>query len=325
MPRLMVRVARRLVAIPILVVAAGAIAVASPVLLAVAALVSLPDPRRRVLRLTWLAVDYLARDLATTVTALGASTRENDARDYRRLARFLDGLLSSTERTLSFRLVVESESRDAERALHARERPLIVVSRHFGVGDSFLLIQQLLSVYDRVPRVVMKAALQFDPVIDLLGNRLPNCFISHSDDATASIEHLAGTLGPQDALVIFPEGANFTPQRRRRALASLARRRQRTAARRAMRLHSVLPPRTRGVNAALDAAPGADVVIVAHHGLPSSESPGRFWREIPLRAPVRMRLWLVPRGQVPDGEQAREDWLYGRWQQVDSWVAAAAR
>ena len=40
-------------------------------------------------------------------------------------------------------------------------------------------MRQLLSVYGRRPRVVMKASLQFDPSLDVMANRLPNVFVSH--------------------------------------------------------------------------------------------------------------------------------------------------
>jgi len=43
------------------------------------------------------------------------------------------------------------------------DRPLIVLSRHAGPGDSLLLIHYLLSVCERRPRVVMKATLQTRP------------------------------------------------------------------------------------------------------------------------------------------------------------------
>ena len=51
------------------------------------------------------------------------------------------------------------------------DRPLIVLSRHAGPGDSLLLVHYLLSVCERRPRVVMKATLQLDPSVDILANR----------------------------------------------------------------------------------------------------------------------------------------------------------
>jgi hypothetical protein len=57
---------------------------------------------------------------------------------------------------------------------------VIVLSRHAGPGDSFLLVHHLLSRYQRKPRIVMKAALQFDPGLDVVINRLPNAFVRPS-------------------------------------------------------------------------------------------------------------------------------------------------
>ncbi|GAA3104345.1 hypothetical protein GCM10020001_022250 [Nonomuraea salmonea] len=60
----------------------------------------------------------------------------------------------------------------------------------------------------------MKAALQYDPSLDVVVNRLPNAFVPRSTDqsgVTAEIRRLAATMGDRDALVIFPEGGNFTP------------------------------------------------------------------------------------------------------------------
>ncbi len=53
-------------------------------------------------------------------------------------------------------------------------RPVIVLSRHAEPEDSFPLVHQLLSVYRRRPRVVMKASLQLDPSVDIVGDRVPN-------------------------------------------------------------------------------------------------------------------------------------------------------
>src|SRR6185369_614065 len=78
-----------------------------------------------------------------------------------------------------FRLRVEIEEPEATPQEQAARltRPVIVLSRHAGPGDSFLLVHQLLSRYGRKPRIVMKAALQFDPSINVVINRLPHAFV----------------------------------------------------------------------------------------------------------------------------------------------------
>jgi len=63
----------------------------------------------------------------------------------------------------------------------------------------------------------MKASLQFDPSLDVVANRLPNVFVSrrHSGERifTDQIGRLARGLDQAGALVIFPEGGNWTPGR----------------------------------------------------------------------------------------------------------------
>src|SRR5262249_58321702 len=90
---------------------------------------------------------------------------------------FLDNLYQRALRV--FRLTVEVDEPEATGTeLAARlTRPVIVLSRHAGPGDSFLLIHHLLSRYGRRPRIVMKAALQFDPSIDVVIIRLPHAFV----------------------------------------------------------------------------------------------------------------------------------------------------
>ena len=81
------------------------------------------------------------------------------------------------ERTYGLRVEVDEPELTGEELAARLTRPVIVLCRHAGPGDSFLLVHQLLSVYHRRPRVVMKAALQLDPSVDIVGNRLPNVWI----------------------------------------------------------------------------------------------------------------------------------------------------
>ena len=72
-------------------------------------------------------------------------------------------------------LRVEVEGPDPDEYL---DRPLLVFCRHAGPGDSFLLLHALVNWYAREPRIVLAAALQWDPAIDVVLNRLPNRFLS---------------------------------------------------------------------------------------------------------------------------------------------------
>jgi 1-acyl-sn-glycerol-3-phosphate acyltransferase len=206
-------------------------------------------------------------------------------------------------------------------------RPLLVLCRHAGPGDSFLLTNALINKYAREPRIVLKDTMQWDPAVDVLLNRLPSRFISPNPGASgdaveAQIAALATGLDENDAFVIFPEGGNFTPKRRAKIIASLKKRGLHRAAQRAEEMIHVLAPRPGGVVAALTAAPeDADVLLVAHTGLDHMLTVADVWRELPMDKTITMRFWLVPAAEVPrDDADQQVEWLYGWWERIDDWI-----
>jgi len=187
-----------------------------------------------------------------------------------------------------------------------------------------VLIHTLMAWYGREPRVVLKDTLAWDPMIDVILRRIPARFISPNpgagEDLEAQIADLATGLDANDAFVIFPEGGNFTPQRRQKAIDRLRRLGMERMAQRAERMIHVLAPRPGGFLAALDAAPDADVVLVAHTGLDHLVSVADVWRELPMDKRIIMRWWQVPRSEIPDGRDAQIDWLFGWWERIDEWI-----
>ena len=203
------------------------------------------------------------------------------------------------------------------------ENAMVVLPRHAGPGDSLLLVHTLLGRdHDRRPRIVLKDLLQLDPLLDVYLNRLPNAFLTAgADDSSARIGRLAADLGEEDALLLFPEGGNFSESRRRRAIDRLRMKGMDSQAAAAERMRHVLPPRSGGVAAAVTAAPHADVVLVGHTGLEHLSSAADLWDGLPMDSTVHMRWWFVPAAQVPRGPEL-EPWLYERWAELDAWIAA---
>lgn len=201
---------------------------------------------------------------------------------------------------------------------------MLVLSRHAGPGDSLLLVHTLLDRdHLRRPRIVLKDTLALDPLVDHYLSRLPSAFVRPADGPRV-VGELAGGLGEQDALLIFPEGGNVTPARRLRAIASLRRKGLPLRAARAERLRHLLPPRPGGVLAALAAAPHADVVLVAHTGLEHLDSVADIWRGLPLDTTLLLRWWFVPAGEVPRDPAGQTDWLDARWAELDTWITQQA-
>jgi 1-acyl-sn-glycerol-3-phosphate acyltransferase len=159
-------------------------------------------------------------------------------------------------------------------------------------------------------------------------NRLPNVFISRRRIGEKlfieQIERLAAGLDRTGALVIFPEGGNWTPGRWRRRIRRLEEGGRRDLAARAREMPHLLAPRTGGALAAVAACPAADVIFVAHAGLDHLVSVVDIWRSLPMDQTLRARWWRVPAGQVPraDTHEAQVKWLYDWWQRIDSWVCA---
>jgi 1-acyl-sn-glycerol-3-phosphate acyltransferase len=342
---------RRLLLVPLVVVIAGALAALTPAVAVLTVVLNLirrranPDSvrRGRLLRVTWLGLAWAAGETAALTVSLclwiasgfggRLDTEPYQARHYTVMRRFLDLIYRAARRTCGLRVTVTGPRELGP----ARGRPLIVLSRHAGPGDSLLLIHHLLSVCERRPRIVMKATLQLDPSVDILANRLPNAFLRRAAKAgpqgsarpgsrqhTEQIRRLAAGMGQRSALVIFPEGGNWTPLRWRRAIERLRRRGRPDLAERAAAMPNVLPPHATGALAAIAACPQADVIFVAHTGLDRLVSVRDVWRSLRTDMEITARWWRVPAASVPRaaGRDAQVTWLYDWWQRIDAWITA---
>jgi 1-acyl-sn-glycerol-3-phosphate acyltransferase len=305
----------------------------SPLLLGLAAIAAALTGRPQPLLFTKLVLAYLARELATLLacgglwlaTGFGARMRSRRSQllHLRLLRWFVHGLAEHVITLLRIDIAADP-SPEATAAL-ARERPLLFFSRHAGPGDTLLLVDQLLSRYDRAPSVVFKETLAIDPCVDLIGHRMPHAVLdtSDSDACEARIRKVAAELGPRGVLVLFPEGGNFTAERRRSALRNLRRKGRRREAAAGEEMKHVLPPHPTGALAALRGNPHADVVFAAHTGLGLAAFPRELWRKTPIGRTLKTRMWLARAAERPSGEEAQTEWLYEWWRRLDGWLEEA--
>src|ERR1700761_3618045 len=300
-----------------LILAGGAIA---------AAVMRRPQPRL----LARLVVEYFARELLVLMAcgglwlASGCGWRLRGPRfrlaHNRLLGWFVSGLASRVRRLLDITVETEPEPGAAD-SLRA-DRPVLVFSRHAGPADTVFIADILMSRYDRLPSVVFKDALALDPVVDLLGHRLPHAVLDQSDaeECERRIRQVAAELGPRGAMLLFPEGGNFTPERRRRSIAKLWRKGMRDEAAAGERMHHVLPPHPSGALAALRGNPDSDVVFAAHTGLGLAAFPRQLWRDTPIGRTMSAHMWRVSPDERPDDPGAQTEWLYAWWKRLDEWV-----
>jgi 1-acyl-sn-glycerol-3-phosphate acyltransferase len=302
----------------------------SPLLLAIAALVSAVTGRPQTLIFARLITSYFALELSTLIACaalwvasgggLLMGTHRFQRLHYRLLRWFVHGFARRCSTLFDLRVPAEASS-EASRALES-DGPLLFFSRHAGPADTILLIDRLLTRFDRLPRVVFKQSVTWDPCIDLIGHRLPHAVLdtSRKEECEARIKEVAAGLGDRGVLVLFPEGGNFTPQRRRRAIRKLWRTGRRKEAAKAERMSHVLPPRPAGALAALRGSPEADVIFSAHSGLGLAAFPSEVWHDPPLGKTFRTRMWLSPAGERPLDPDAQVAWIYDWWKRVDEWI-----
>jgi 1-acyl-sn-glycerol-3-phosphate acyltransferase len=329
------RIVRRLVLAPLVLVITVALLTGLPFLIIVAAAASPLLPGRwRALRLLYFGLVWLAMESAALFACLALwvasgfggrlDTEQFQERHYALMRWFLRTLFDVATHAFRLRIEIEEPELTPEEARARLTRPVIVLSRHAGPGDSFLLVHHLLSRYRRKPRIVMKAALQFDPGLDVVINRLPNAFVpphrGPGNLVIREIERLAAGLGPTGALVIFPEGGNFTPRRRLRAIRLLEERRLAEEAAKARAMEHLLPPKPGGALGASAGTPTADVIFVAHTGLEHVITIGDVWRALPMEQVLKARWWRVPAAEVPEDREAQVDWLYAWWARIDEWI-----
>ncbi len=245
---------------------------------------------------------------------------------YALMRGYLGLLVFTAHRAFRLRFAVEVEPDDplTDRAV-AGEVPLIVLSRHAGPGDSFLLVHGLLK-RGLKPRIVLHDKLQWAPGIDIALNRIPSAFVGarrtnrRRVTASQAISSLAGDLGPGDALVLFPEGRNFTAERRIHSIARLEELGRHREADQARTMRHVLTPRPGGALAAIRAAPAAEIVFVGHTGLENLSSLVDLWRGLPMDAEVKVRIWRVVRAGERAPEKFDPAWLLTWWRHIDAWI-----
>jgi len=286
----------------------------------------------RPLRLLWIALLHVLLESVMILvmldlwvaSGLGWAIRRPwfERAHYQLVRWYLVIMFREASRVLRLKVVLEGEA-----PTQAAPGPVLVLSRHAGPGDSFTVMYALQQWYGREPRVVLKNTMALDPGIGLVLHRLPARFISPNPGSRVArevvegeIAELASGLDDNDALVISPEGGNFTRERRARAIASLRRLGLSAMADRAEQMTSVIAPRPGGVLTALDAAPDADVMLVAHTGLDHLVTVSDVWRELPMDKQIVMRWWRVPRAEIPATREERIDWLFTWWERIDTWI-----
>ncbi len=321
--RLAVRYARRTVTVPVYIASFLINTAGAPIFLIVALTGDLARRRgtvfvRCILTLwAYLAVEAFGLLLFIPLWLLGQGSEHRRLRLHHWFARvWVRWVFWSIVRLFEMRVVVEGDD-------DAAKGPVIVFCRHVSPVDNLLPLVFLEARHGMWLRWVMNSWLLRDPCIDFVGHRLRSTFLTVGSRQglrqIAKISALGENLEPREGVLVFPEGALFTPRRLAHAVARLRRVGNEEEAQHAATLRHVLPPQVAGALALLERAPEADVVFCAHTGL-----EGGSYRAVLsgglLRREVRIAFWRVSRHEVPEETEARTAWLHAQWRRVDHWI-----
>ena len=217
-----------------------------------------------------------------------------------------------------------SLSTSVEGSEHILPGPVLVFIRHASIIDTALPVAFISNAKGLRLRYVFKRELLVDPCIDVAGHASPNYFIDRAgspQEELAGIRKLAEDLGDQGVL-LYPEGTRFTERKKQIALKRLAKTHPELVPV-ADSFHHCLPPKPGGALTLLDAAPDADVLIVAHRGLEGLAEVTDLLSGEVVGKEVQVRIWRVPAEEIPAGA-ARRPWLFDLWKRVDDFVGGRA-
>lgn len=282
----------------------------------------LPSKRKRGWRLLWASAAAVLLDWSVFVRCTWLwcamppwrrDPKEWQARHVLILGQELHRFVLAVDRLVGLNLRVTVPTPDPT-------RPVLLLARHAGPGDSLLMVYVITHHLLRVPRIVLKRALLWDPAMDLCLRRLNAYFIDpkrvSAQVRDQQLREFAERVEVGDATLLFPEGRNWTPGRHADEMAEAVADGELERAHWLKRNPRVLSPRSTGVRRILAARPDSQVLIGGHQGLEDLTSAFVIWRALPLHRDMHIDVRAVP----PPTDDLVDDWLQAEWERLDDWT-----
>ena len=205
-----------------------------------------------------------------------------------------------------------------------RPGPIVLLVRHASSADTPMSQIFVANPNRMMLRWVMKKELLWDPVIDIGANRLPNVFVDRKPkDRQAELKAIRGLatgMGPNDGVVIYPEGTRFSLKKLELARDRLHASGKQILYEKSLRMRWVLPPRPSGVLEIMTAAPEADAVFCAHTGFEGAVNFRQYLRGALVGAEIKVKYWRIRASEIPSEVEAKLEWLYDQWLECDRWI-----
>lgn len=313
---------RRLVTIPLFLLATIGATLVVPVLLVLALLATPLPGLRGAVPTTLFIIGYLWCETIGIVSAgwiaLRYRTRDDFLRANYRLQYWWAGALMRIAKWL-YRLqfdVTGTEALDG--------KPGLMLPRHTSIADTIIPMVFYAEPFRVRLRYVLKRELLIDPCLDIVGNRLPNLFVDRSgqdsERARQGVAALVANLAPDEGVLIYPEGTRFSRARHQALMSRYADAPAMLA--QLARWPDLLPPRLGGTMALLAANPGRDLVFCAHTGFEGSSHFSTLVNGAWRGAEVRIHFWRVPFADVPSDRDSQVAFIQAQWDRMQAWITA---
>ena len=69
-----------------------------------------------------------------------------------------------------------------------------------------------------------------------------------------------------------------------------------------------------------EASNGTDIVFCGHVGFEGLRTVADVMAGVLVHRHIKIRFWRFKGSEIPQGDQARTEWLYDKWQMIDDWV-----
>ncbi|WP_067814205.1 1-acyl-sn-glycerol-3-phosphate acyltransferase [Nocardia inohanensis] len=207
------------------------------------------------------------------------------------------------------------------------DRPVIVLARHAGMFNSALMAHLIARDLGRDTYTIAKRCAAVTPGLRAAYADSGVVFCRFDEEGKAralqQLQRQATGALPSDALLLFPEGTNYSVKRWRQAIDDLRAAGRVAQAVQAEQCPHVMPVHPTGAWMLATSAPTADVVVLAQTGLEDLTGAKGLGYPSIGSGRVHVGWWHIPAGEVPRERAEFAAWLRGQWREVDTWIATA--
>ena len=306
-----------LISVPLLFIALVLLLISLPLTVPVALLVSLHPAFRGAARALAFLLCYVLCETAGVVVSIylwfryPLDSERSMAAHFRLQSNWAAALMAAARRIFGLTFHVHNSE--------ALSGPgVILMPRHASIADTILPMTYYAIPQNRRLRYVLKKELQWDPCLELVGNRLPNYFIDRaSESPEEEIVRLAQLLKDtpaEEGILIYPEGTRYSETKHSDLLKKAPPGSE--LAEQLQRWPKLLPPRLGGCLGLLSANTRHDLLFFAHSGFEGSASFAELANGSWTNSHVHLEFWRVPFAEIPVVAEAQKAFILAQWDQM---------